>query len=145
MAWLHAVPDPPAVPEGMRPSPRDSRSRQKRMAAMGVPVSLPPNPWPAMVRHLLDIGPIISTGQGAVEVSWRDLAEWQRGAGLKLSPWRARLLRRLSREYLDELHLSRSPDRPAPWSDPRAEAVERALEADNLDAFFDSFGAEDDW
>jgi len=124
----------------MRPPPRDTRSRQKRLAASGIPIALPLNPWPAMVRHLLDIGPIISTGQGAVEVSWRDLAEWQRGAGLQLSPWRARLLRRLSREYLDELHLARSPERAAPWVDVRAKEIEKAAEADSLDAFFDSFG-----
>lgn len=52
---------------------------------------------------------------GAVSLSSRDLMAWQEEQGIGLSPWEARTIRRLSREYAAESHRAEAADAAAPW------------------------------
>ncbi len=48
-------------------------------------------------------------------IGWRDLTAWQEVMGIELEPWEARLIRRLSSEYISQYHEAEKPDCPAPW------------------------------
>ena len=68
-----------------------------------------------MVDTLLDAGISTAAGMGSVPLTWADLAAWQQGTGIALAPWEARLIRRMSSEYLAESHRAEKPDCPPPW------------------------------
>lgn len=86
---------------------------------------LPPNPLPYITDWLFEIGPVVSDGMGSAEISWRDFVAWQTISGVTLMPWEASLLKRLSAEFLAEMHEAKNIDRPAPW----VSEVERNREA----------------
>lgn len=48
-------------------------------------------------------------------ISWRDIEAWQRCTGVRLPPWQAQILVRLSREYVSFSREAEKPDCPAPW------------------------------
>jgi hypothetical protein len=55
--------------------------------------------------------------------------------GVDVLPWEARLIRRLSGEFLSQSHKAEKPDCPAPWADDapliaNREAVSRKLAAE---------------
>lgn len=52
---------------------------------------------------------------GLAPLSFHELQAWQSGTGLALSAWECLALRKLSSEYVDQLHRSRSRDEPAPY------------------------------
>jgi hypothetical protein len=87
------------------------------MEAAGEAVSLPDCPAPFIVAQLLEIGPVVATTMGSAAISWRDLVAWQQCTGVPLSPWRARMLVELSREYLSFSSAAEKADCPAPWAD----------------------------
>jgi hypothetical protein len=64
---------------------------------------------------------------GAGPVSWREINEWQRATGINLPAWEARLIRRLSSEYLAETRRAESENCPPPW---RAEVTQREREVE---------------
>lgn len=91
----------------------------------GIPIRMPPNPLPHFVAWFVEIGISESKGMGASPLSWREINEWQRATGVELSPWEAKLIRRLSTEYLAEGRKAESENHPAPW---RAEVTKRERE-----------------
>lgn len=82
----------------------------------GIP-DLPPVPPPLqfLIEYLFDAGPTSPSGTGSVALTWADLEAWQRGTGVSLPPWTARLLRKLSSEYLQQSTLAIHHDAPPPW------------------------------
>lgn len=68
-----------------------------------------------LVETLMDAGIFTAAGMGQVPITWADLAAWQGGTGITLEPWESRLLRRMSTEYLNELHRAEKHDAPPPW------------------------------
>lgn len=52
---------------------------------------------------------------GAMPLSWREIEAWKAATGIAIPAWEARLIRRLSTEYLAELHAAEAENRPAPW------------------------------
>lgn len=64
-----------------------------------------------LVEMLQDAGPVIA---GEV-LTWPHLESWQRIVGAELRPWEARMLRRLSSDYLGEAHRAEAHDAPPPW------------------------------
>lgn len=117
MAWWHAVPVPKP---SKHPAPELPGSRKSRMAlrleAGGAP-DLPPLPPPFayLIEYLFDAGPTSPSGTGSVALTWADLEAWQRGSGVSLSPWTARLLRKMSSEYLLQSVKAVAWDAPPPW------------------------------
>lgn len=85
-----------------------------------------------LVDYLFEIGP----AQGEAPLSHAELQAWQSNTGIDLDAWQARMLKRLSIEYLNESHQAREIDRPAPWAeapyavsapDRKAESLRNAL------------------
>lgn len=76
------------------------------------PVDAALQPFVAM---LFEAGPASTAGQGQITLTWADLEYWQIGIGVRYAPWQLRLLRRLSAEYLIELHRAEAPDALPPW------------------------------
>lgn len=88
-----------------------------------VPIELPANPLPHLIDWLMEIGPLGTGGMGPVPVSWAEIEVWQRVSAIELRPWEARTIRRLSREFLDQMTKSKEPSCPAPYSTGAANAA----------------------
>lgn len=91
----------------------------------GIKPEMPPNPMPHIVERLIEIGLTESNGMSAVPLSWQSIAAWQFDVGIRLAPWEARLIRRLSTEYLAEGRRAESENCPPPW---RIEVTQRERE-----------------
>jgi hypothetical protein len=126
MAWLNATPKPPSGSKRADPKfERKVLSRQAQMKKDGVPLRWPPNPLPHIVTRFIEIGMSESNGMGSSPLSWREINEWQRATGVELAPWEARLIRRLSSQYLAESRKAEDENCPPPW---RAEVTQRERE-----------------
>lgn len=96
----------------------------------------PPMP-PVTAMHifewLMEVGPTDSGAMGRGPVSWSAIRDWKEATFQPLSAWEARLLRKMSVEFLTESHLAEEASRPAPWTQAPAEidreANERQLRA----------------
>lgn len=86
---------------------------------------MPPNPAPHIIERLIEIGLSEAAGMAAVPVSWLTIEAWQRITGITLAAWEARLIRRLSSDYLASSRLAESENCPAPW---RAPITDRGIE-----------------
>lgn len=95
------------------------------MKADGIKPALPENPAPYLTDWLFEIGPGLPTGNGMVEMGWQMIAEWQSVMGVALLPWEAKILRRLSRDFVAQWHESRDPDCPPPYQDRKRMAQNR--------------------
>ena len=89
---------------------------------------MPPNPAPHIIDRLVEMG--ITEGEMSPKpLSWGEIVAWQEGTWVRLAPWEARLIRRLSAAYLAESRLAESENRPAPYHtgpDQRAIDTEQA-------------------
>jgi len=54
-------------------------------------------------------------GMGASPITHQEIAAWCALTGITLGPWESRTLRRLSRDYVGELHEAADPKRKPPW------------------------------
>lgn len=100
---------------------------------------IPPNPAPWLTDWLFDLGPAVPAGMGAGAVGWLEIGAWADLCGIDLMPWEARLLRRLSRDFVDQAHRAEKIDCPAPWSTPAMDAESRAAVSRKLAAAFAAF------
>src|SRR3546814_18930817 len=64
---------------------------------------------------------------GAAPLSWQSIRSWSDMTGIYPAPWEARLIRKLSIEYLAEGRRAESENCPPPW---RAEVTERERETE---------------
>lgn len=83
-----------------------------------IALQMPPNPAPHIFDWLIEIGLTEAAGMGAAPISSRELAAWQGNTCVRLSPWEARLIRRLSSAYLAESRIAESETCPPPWNAP---------------------------
>ena len=100
------------------------------MKTAGIAPSLPFNPTPYLIEWLFEIGPAIAGAMGSAAIGWQDIGAWQQITGIELLPWEARILRRLSQDFISQNHDAGKPECPAPWaalSDDRREAVGRKI------------------
>lgn len=130
-AWLNAVPE---KAEGDKStSPEVSRREALKQGGSDEP-EMPPCDTPHLVAWLFEIGPTLPAGMGEGPLTHGELHSWQLNTGITLHSWEARLLRRLSLDYLTESHKARARDCPAPWGDAlvpnlKAERTRDALRA----------------
>lgn len=68
-----------------------------------------------LVSYLLEIGPTVASGMGAGPIEWPQINAWCDRIGVDLQPFEARLLRRLSGEYLVESHRAEKLGCEPPW------------------------------
>jgi hypothetical protein len=87
-----------------------------------------------IVSLLFEIGPTSAGGMGTIPLTWVDIATWQRLIGVELPPWQARLLRRMSGEYLESYHAAEKQDAPPPWQ-PLSDDARRARIANHVRSF----------
>jgi hypothetical protein len=129
MAWLHAVPKPP---EGSKRAKLKGQaaeiSRLDRLKRDGVKPSMPPNPLPHTILRLVEMGITEAAGMGAAPLSWITIDAWQRTTGVELAAWEARLIRKLSIEYLGESRRAESETCPPPW---RSEVSQQERDAED--------------
>lgn len=92
----------------------------------GVPVPMPVNPAPHIIDRLIEVGLTEAAGMGAGPVSWGSINEWQRATRVTLPPWEAKLLRRLSSDYLSMSRAAEEETCPAPWRGVPTAAVIKA-------------------
>lgn len=95
---------------------------------------MPDIEWGAhLVEVLFEFGPVRAEGPLEVE----HIKPIEKALCAKFQPWEKRLLLRLSRAYLGEVHKAKDPGAKPPW--PTAEKqwrrVQSAKAARNLDAF----------
>lgn len=101
-----------------------------------VQIEMPPVTAEYLIGHLMDAGLVDVGGMGQAPLSWTTLRHWREQTGVRLSPWEARLLRRLSSEYIAEQHRAEAIDAKAPWSDV-ASLIAGVMVDRELDALFD--------
>jgi hypothetical protein len=96
----------------------------------------PPMP-PVTALHifewLMEVGPTDSGAMGRGPIGWSTIRDWQLATFKPLNAWEARLLRRLSVEFLTESHLAEDHTRMAPWS-PGPDGIDREAEERQLRA-----------
>lgn len=85
------------------------------MNADGMAIEMPPNPMPYITEWLMEVGPVCSNGMGTGPIGWTDIAAWQDLTGNELDAWEARTLRRLSRDFHDQMHRAKESTCPAPY------------------------------
>ena len=121
-AWLGAVPEaePGAVPAAAPGARADAAklSRRERIERDGGEIEMPPfDEGEYLIAYLYELGPTVAAGMGAGPVTFAEMAAWQDARGFELEPWEARLLRRLSVDYLAESHRATRRDCQPPWGE----------------------------
>ncbi|WP_241216764.1 hypothetical protein [Sphingomonas koreensis] len=119
MAWLQATPKPPAGSKRAELADHAPKlSRLARMKKDGVAPPMPPNPAPHIIDWLTEIGLVGGGGMGAIPVSWQEIVAWQSASGVRLEPWVARLIHRLSTAYVAFSRKAEEENCPPPWRAP---------------------------
>ncbi|NBT33779.1 MAG: hypothetical protein EBT13_18260 [Rhodobacteraceae bacterium] len=90
-----------------------------------------------LLEILFEVGPAKAAGMaGQVGIDETDLMAWQANQNVRLSPWEARTIRLLSREYAGMLAEASDPQCPPPW------VPEAAISVQKRDAIADAMS---DW
>src|SRR3546814_5786496 len=127
MAWLNATPKPDERTKRAKHGTSAQISRAERFKKDGITPQMPPNPAPHIIDRLVEIGLTEAAGMGAAPLSWQSIRSWSDMTGIYPAPWEARLIRKLSIEYLAEGRRAESENCPPPW---RAEVTERERETE---------------
>lgn len=143
MAWLSATPERPKDDKSdaklysrlenmrrvWRPDwidlPETTQEYYDEQAAKYMP-ELPPMECGGeyLISRLFEVGPSASNGMGPAPITWTEIDAWCRRGGVDLSPSDARLLRRLSVEYVNESSKATANFHPPPWW-PEGEVAEQ--------------------
>lgn len=101
-------------------------TRREHLAKDGIetPV-MPPCSAQYVLGYLFEIGPTAAVGMGEGPITHSEIAAWMGNTGIRLSPWEARMLRRLSVDYLRESSRATQRGHPAPWQS-------KAIDVDKL-------------
>lgn len=110
LAWLNTA--PVVETKGKR---QDQPKRLDRFKAQKIEPALPENPASYLTDWLFDIGPTVPAGMSSAAIGYQDIAAFQSITGVEMMPWEAKLLRRLSGDFLAQLDRSKKPDCPAPY------------------------------
>jgi hypothetical protein len=104
---------------------------------------MPPVEWGLyLVEYLFEIGPTMAAGMGNGPLMPSEIEAAQRLLGILLEPWEARLLLRLSREYLEESHRATEQNCSPPWEDAVAEQADRIMVAQRMEQAMMQLGEE---
>ena len=72
---------------------------------------------PHLIDYLFEAGPTLISSMGEGPLTHSELHAWQRNTGITLQPWEARIMIRLSKDYLGEAQRAKARDAEAPWID----------------------------
>lgn len=84
-----------------------------------------------IINYLFEVGPSMSGGMGSIQITNTELRDWQQNIGIKLQPWEARFIRRLSGDYLSESHRATEKGCAAPWQS-GIEHIDKSLSVTNM-------------
>lgn len=70
-----------------------------------------------LLAILFELGPASSNGMGLSPISWEELRAYQWQLGIQLTPWEARTIVQVSKDYISESRRAEKADCPAPWVD----------------------------
>jgi hypothetical protein len=121
-AWLSTAPERPKRPRGRQdfeeppPLTRLAQRRKDKGDDLWEPPMPPLDMADYLVGYLFEVGPATSSGNGAVPLSYSEIQAWEQLARVRLAPWEARFLRRLSCEYVSACREAEKWDCPAPWA-----------------------------
>lgn len=104
-------------------------TRLKAAETNGQAIHLPPNPAPYLTDWLFEIGPSSANGMGESPIGFTEMVAWQSLMAIEIQHWEARILRRLSRDFVGMRHDARERHCPAPY-DPVTE--DRAMRRDKV-------------
>lgn len=124
----------PEIPDGKKSKRTPQKARRESIEESGGQLSMPPLEWgDYLVEYLFEVGPTLPTGMGAAPLTPPVIESAQRLLGIEFRPWEARLLLRLSREYLAESLKATEQNCPPPWFDSGAQDVDRIATARRLE------------
>lgn len=129
-AFLWTAPKP-VNPVPGQPKPR---SRLDEVKAHGGEPDMPDNPAPHMIDRLSSLGWAQSNGMDREPVSWERMRAWQEMTGTRLKPWEAKLLQRLSVEYLAECRRAEEPHCLPPYMPAHRSEQQKAAELRRLES-----------
>lgn len=95
--------------DGQQPT-RLEKARADRRDPLWCP-NYPHTDAPHLIAYLWDAGPALP---GPAPLTHSEINAWQQSSGVELAPWEARLLRRLSAEYLAETRRATDANCPEP-------------------------------
>jgi hypothetical protein len=79
-----------------------------------------------LLEILFEVGPAKPSGMGGqISIDDVDLVAWQYNQGISLTPWEAKAIRTLSKEYAYMLGQASDASCPPPWVDPSIMTDER--------------------
>ena len=82
---------------------------------------------PCHVIHLAEY--MFELAGGDAPISHLEIASWQRNTGINLNAWEARMLRKISGDYLHQVRESADPACPCPWPDAPYARAYRAIQS----------------
>lgn len=130
-AWLNAVPEPRQKSAGEQPR---RKSRHDELKDVDIEPAMPPIEWGQyIVDYLFELGPTVPAGMGSGPLPPSEIEAAQRLLGIQFRPWEARLLLRLSREYLQESYRATDEKCSPPWDDPVVAQAEQMATARRLE------------
>lgn len=118
MAWLQATPKPDPRTKRGKAADDEAAPRLSRIAqfkADKIVPGMPPNPAPHITDRLIEIGLTGTGAMTAVPLSWGEIDAWCNRTSIDLEPWEARLISRLSKAYVNQLHASEDEHCPPPF------------------------------
>lgn len=124
LAWLSATPKPDPKTKRGQQQDLELVSRIEGLRRQGIKSPpMPDNPAPKITDWLVEMGLTEAAGMSAVPLSWREINAWCDRTCVDLLPWEARLIRRLSSDYLAESRKAESETCPAPWLAPASDVT----------------------
>jgi hypothetical protein len=124
----------PELPEGQKRRGAPQKPRREQIEDDGREPLMPPLDWgDYLVEYLFEIGPTLPTGMGSAPLTPPVIESAQRLLGIEFQPWEARLLLRLSREYLAESLKATKDGCPPPWVDSENAEADRIATAKRLE------------
>lgn len=112
---MHAVPKA-ASSKSIARKPGEQVSRLAQIKKAGGTVALPDAGLEYLVTMLVEAGPTMMSGMGPAPLTHGELRAYQENQAIRLSPWEALTLRRLSLEWLVEGEAAKDPDRQPPYT-----------------------------
>lgn len=96
-----------------------------------------------LLEILFEVGPAKPSGMGGqIGIDEVDLVAWQYNQGISLTPWEAKAVRTLSKEYAYMLGQASEANCPPPWVDPSIMTEERRQKiADAMSSWSDKINA----
>jgi len=94
-----------------------------------------------LLEILFEVGPAKPSGMGGqVGIDEIDLVAWQYNQGVNLTPWEAKTIRNLSKDYAYMLGQASDAHFPPPWVDPNIMTEDRRTKiAEAMSSWADSF------